>query len=575
MTVSLVGSGAAIDAVEAALADVGVERTTGLDSFADAALGVVVGDAGGDIFERASERARASGVPWFAIERGGMGGLAVTDAAVAMLSPEGACYDCLRARVRANADGDVPEGNSAGPDSTAGTRTPAPETVRFAGAIAGREAVRAVTADADVFGRVVEPPFTERPLLPVPNCGCAPAGDPDLRRNHVDRSLEDAVARAERALDERVGIVQEVGEAESFPAPYYLARSCDTSGFSDASAPRDAAGVDADWNRAFMKGLGEALERYCGGVYRTDAMESATPDNLARAVAPSAFVCETAPDGEEIRWVEGEALETGERAFLPAEFVHYPPPTQRYRSAVTTGLGLGNDGVEALCSGLYEVVERDAAMLAWHSTFDPLGLDVADEDFETLERRAAAEGLSVTPVLLTMDVDVPVVAVALQREEWPRFAVGTDADLSVARAARSALAEALQNWMELRGMGPDGAAEALGAIGEYAETPGPAADFADPGTVVPATDVGPDAVPAGRAELDALLERLAEANLAAYAARITTRDVDHLGFEAVRAVVPAAQPLCFGDPYFGERAVEVPDALGFEARPGRAHHPFP
>ena len=37
---------------------------------------------------------------------------------------------------------------------------------------------------------------------------------------------------------------------------------------------------------------------------------------------------------------------------------------------------------------------------------------------------AAAEGLSVTATLLSQDVDVPVVGVAVHRESWPSFAMG-------------------------------------------------------------------------------------------------------------------------------------------------------
>jgi ribosomal protein S12 methylthiotransferase accessory factor len=48
-----------------------------------------------------------------------------------------------------------------------------------------------------------------------------------------------------------------------------------------------------------------------------------------------------------------------------------------------------------------------------------------------------------------------------------------------------------------------------------------------------------------------------------------------MGFEAVRALVPAAQPLFTDEPYFGERAERVPRELGFEPRLDRDHHPFP
>ncbi|MFT4946336.1 MAG: ribosomal protein S12 methylthiotransferase accessory factor [Natronomonas sp.] len=563
MTVGIIGTGPAVVAVQAALVDTETERID-VDELGEADLAVVTGTAGAPVFAAANEHALETETPWIAVELGGVGGIAVADASVACFGPESACYECLSGRVTANLDRQ--------PDS----RAPARHTVRFAGAVAGQEAARWLAGEDGTAGRVITLPYEQRRLLALPNCVCDPRRQRALGRSVEKRDVEDSLARAEQGLDDLIGIVQEVGEVESFPVPYYLAQSCDTAGFSDASAAREAAGVDPDWNAAFMKALGEGLERYCAGIYRTADLERGAPETVEDAVAPSAFVCEGVPDpSTPIEWVRGEELASRENRLLPAEFVYHPPPEHRYHSPVTTGLGLGNSAVEALLSGLYEVIERDAMMLSWHSSFEPLGLAVDGGDYETMVKRADSEGYSVRTLLLTQDVDVPVVAAAVTGEEWPKLAFGTAADLDVTDAAESALAEALQNWTELRGMGPDEAADAMGAIGQYASDPGPAREFAEPETSVPAGSVGPDSVPDGEAELDAVLGRLGDAGLEAYATRLTTRDVEELGFETVRALVPAAQPLTFGAAYFGERANTVPGELGFETRPDREHHPFP
>jgi ribosomal protein S12 methylthiotransferase accessory factor len=567
MDVGIVGSGPAASAVEAAVADVGASATSiDPEHVAASDCAVVVGDVGAAVFERTNEQAAGTNARWLAVELGGVGGYPVVDAAVVGFAPEGPCYACLAERVAANRDPDAEP-----------VPAPADHTARFAGAVAGRSVARYLAdGDEGVFSTVREVDGPRRTLLQVPGCSCATAVDRSVPRTDVDRDLEEALARAERGLDDRVGIVQEVGEAESFPVPYYLARGCDTGGFSDATANRDAAGVAAGWDAAFMKALGEAMERYCAGVYRVEDLQTASPGELDGVVPPSAFVCRGDPETEAPReWVPGENLATGGDVRLPADLVYHPPPGDGLRPAITTGLGLGNGGPGALLTGLYEVIERDAAVLAWYSTFEPLGLEVADDAFDELVGRARSEGLAVTPLLLTQDVDVPVVAACVHREEWPRFAVGTSAHLDAAEAATGALAEALQNWVELRGMGPDRAAEAAGRIGHYAALPDAAVSFMDAATTVPAESVGPAASPAGSAALDRVLDHLADAEMRAYAARLTTPDVAALGFEAVRVLVPAAQPLFFGDPYFGERAESVPASLGYEHDPGRPHHPFP
>ncbi len=566
MAIGLVGSGPAVDAVTAALGDIGVTPV----EIAPEEVGthdcvVAAGASSDDVLTDVNRAARNSETPWIGIELGGIGGVPVAEAAVAGFGPETGCYDCLHGRVEANTDD---------ADNAVGSSAP---TARYAGAVAGLAAAEYLdAADDHIFGTVHEIPHGERPLLPLPHCPCGETPEPPLELTSVDRPLDDAIERAERALDDRVGIIQQVGETESFPVPYYLARLCETDGFSDATAARDAAGVALDWDTAFMKALGEALERYCAGVYRTDQLIEGPPAAVENAVPPSAFVCRDQPDdGTTLRWADGLDLHRETQARLPAAFVQYPPPTPRYRPAITTGLGLGNGGVEAVLAGLTEVVERDAAILAWYSTYEPLGLTVDDEGYAGLVARARSADLTVTPVLLTQDVDVPVVAVAVQREDWPRFAIGLSANLDAGQAARGALAEALQNWMELRGMGPENAADASGAIGHYAADPGVPSDFVSPSTTVPAETVGAADSPTGAAALETLLGTLESAGLTAYAARTTTRDVADLGFEAVRVLVPGAQPLFFGDPYFGERAEQVPESLGYAPTPDRDHHPYP
>ncbi|WP_135820783.1 YcaO-like family protein [Halostella litorea] len=571
MNVTYVGDGPAVEAARAALADAGAEGTSGPPSaVADADFAVVSAVAGDDAFAAANRAAREGETPWLAVEVGGLGGVPLdpVDAAVAGFAPSTGCFDCLRQRVAANAD------EAAVAEDAAADRA----AVRLAGAIAGREAVSLLSGgESTILGGVVEVPHARREFLPVPGCDCGGERDRSLARDHEAVDVDAALARAERALDERVGVVNAVGEIESFPAPYYLATNAETEGFSDASAAAKAAGVDADWDRAFMKALGEAIERYCAGVYRESEFRVARPDELDAAVPPTELVRGTDdPVDEPIPWVPGEDLATGDAVSLPAEAVHFPPPEQRHLQSITTGLGLGTSGVGALLSGLYEVVERDATMLAWYSTFDPLGLAVDDERFESLARRTRSERLSVTPLLVTQDVDVPVVSVAVHRDgEWPRFAVGSDADLDPDRAATAALAEAVQNWTELRSMGPEEAAEDPSAIAEYADFPPAAESFVDAEGTVPSASVGPDPVPDGEAELDALVDRVRDAGLTPYAARLTTRDAAGIDLEAVRVVVPGAQPLFTGDPAFGERAESVPTDLGFEPRPDRRHHPYP
>ncbi|WP_049970016.1 YcaO-like family protein [Haladaptatus cibarius] len=563
----VVGTGPATDAVTAALSETdGTVTEIEADEVADVDFAVVVGEVGSKRFARANR----SGTPWLAVELGGVGGHAASDvdAAVSSFAPDTACFDCLRARAAANAE------ETDETDEKIDTAT-----VRFAGALAGREAVTLRSGgQSPVLGGVVEIPHAQRRLLPVPNCpACGENRNRTLGIDHTERTLDEAVSHAEIALDERVGIVQSLGEVSSFPVPYYLANICETTGFSDTQCAEQSAGVAGDWDEALMKALGEGMERYCAGIYRESEFGVARPSVLDDAISPAEFVRPAGWEESgnvELAWVPGRNLETGNPVHLPAEFVHFPPANARFKPAITTGLGLGNSTTEALLSGLYEVIERDATMLAWYSSFEPLGLHVEDKGFEELTKRTRAENLDVTALLVTQDVDVPVVAVAVHRDdEWPKFALGSGANLDPDSAARSALAEALQNWTELHLMGPDEAENAEGSIAHYADFPKPVREFVAPETTIPSESVG-KSVPAGTDELQAVVSRASEA-FSVYGARLTTRDVESLGFEAVRVLAPEAQPLFTGDSFFGERARTVPGELGFDSKLDRKPHPYP
>ncbi len=560
--VGVLGSGAAVESIRAAVTDTDATIATVSPNELDAVdLAVAAGTVDGDGVGTVATLAREADTPIVTVELGGIGGRAVAgvDAAVGGFGPLTACYDCLQHRLDA-VDADTDDG--------ACDRS----TARLAGAVAGRGIVQLLSGGPSrLLGGVVELPYAERQLLAVPDCRCDGDRDRSLRRGAEGRSLEEATASAELAFNDRFGPITTAGELESFPVPYYLATLASTP-FSDADVPEHAAGVAAEWDPAFMKALGEALERYSAAVYRRSSFTESpsAPIDPGRVVAPDGF------DGEPTRWYPAESLSTGEAVELPAELVVFPPPERTVRPAITTGLGLGNSGVEALVSGLYEVIERDAAMLAWYSSYEPLGIDVDSEGYRTLSRRARSESLEVTSCLLTQDVDVPVVAACVHRnQKWPEFAAGMAADLDASAAATGALEEAIQNWLELRRMGPETASEQSGAIGPYAEFPDAARSFVDPETTVPAATVGPADPVDGDAELEAIVDRVTDAGLDAYGARLTPRDVESLGFEAVRVVVPEAQPLFTDDAYFGERARTVPESLGFDPLPDREHHPFP
>lgn len=578
MTIGLIASDVVAGDVLAGLEalSLSVEQRA-FDDVDDVAETVVADTCGGTLLAEAHHHVPSA---FLGIEMGGIGGQTIegVEATITGFDATGPCFQCLRRRVIA-----------AVPSASPSTDTPRGTTTRFAAALAAHRLEQVATID-DLVGIVLHLDGSKRALHPVPTCACVEGYSVERPTLDAGDAIDPdtALDRAERALDERIGLITEVGEQASFPAPYYVARLADTAGFSDATAARLSAGVDIDWDGAFMRALGEGLERYCAGVYH---LEDLPNDPVADAIPLDAFaIAETAPTPTD-RWWPAIDLLNESNVAIPAEIVTFPPPERADVHGITTGLSLGTSTVDAILGGLYEVVERDACMLGWYSTFDPIALEVDRERYRTLVRRIASEGLGATALLMTQDIDIPVVTVVVHRRtadgdplvevpgiddtDWPAFAVGSAARFDAGLAAERALAEAVQNWVELDAMGEQTAIDKEGAIGRYGSFPRVVRSLVEVEGRVPAASVGPSEVPTGRAALDAAVGAVDAAGLDVYAARTTTVDVERLGFEGVRVLVPQAQPLVRGDVAFTDRASTVPRTLGFRPWLDRPMHPYP
>ncbi len=514
---------------------------------------------------------------FIAIEVGGIGGYAIdgVEASIAVIGPEGPCRRCLKRRVEASTSTPIEPS------------TPSSESARYAGAVAGRLIHQTgVEALDQRLGVVRLLDGGERRVLPVPGCSCEREFD-RFEAGTEDPPAGEALDRAELAVDPILGIIAQVGEQSSYPAPYYIAEVADTTSFSDARAARYAAGVDLDWDDAFMRAIGEGLERYCAGCYHLDAL----PEEPKGRTIELADIATADDDGSVLgRWWPAIDLNTEENVSLPAEAVTFPPPAEADITGITTGLGLGATWTDAVLAGLVEVIERDACMLGWYSTYEPLELEVNHEPYQILTQRLAGEGLASTALVMTQDIDIPVVTAVVHRRDgegdalldipgvdpdaWPSFAVGSAASLDPAVAAERALAEAGQNWIELLGMGPERAAQE-GAIGEFATYPRQARTLLKSWPKVDAATIAPSGIEDAQSAIDHCLTETARAGLSMYAARTTTRDVASLGFEAVRVVSPEAQPLVRDRTHFADRLSSVPRELGFRPRLDRGDHPYP
>jgi ribosomal protein S12 methylthiotransferase accessory factor len=120
---------------------------------------------------------------------------------------------------------------------------------------------------------------------------------------------------------------------------------------------------------------------------------------------------------QRIAWTRGESLIDGSPVYVPTELIQLEHTVDSVEKSVgfwssSDGLGAGNHQLEATCSALGEVIERDALAL-WHlrspeeQQSSRLSLrTVADRDCRELLDRYADRGLSVAVWDITTDIGV-------------------------------------------------------------------------------------------------------------------------------------------------------------------------
>jgi ribosomal protein S12 methylthiotransferase accessory factor len=425
--------------------------------------------------------------------------------------------------------------------------------------------------------------------------------------------------RLRRAVSSYAGIVRTVDECLASSAEPRLYRAtCDVRG-GDAllgSPLGHVAGIGgAGVTRAdaAAAAVGEALERYSASYVPRNRLVFASARELGpNAVAPGRFALfserQHATPGFPFRrfrpdtrvgWVDGMALPGGDSAWLPAELVFLGDAGVGERPigyATSSGAACGETPADTVERGLYELLERDAFMIAWAARLSlPLLEWSAAPALVELDRRFfLPTGLAYAAVDLSAFHDIPsVLGVVRAPRGFPgALGVGAGTAATIERAWFKALAEAFAarsagaklELLEPGAYGPLG--EGIGTFEDHIryyadERRASAAAFIDASAA--RTPVG--AIhPLGEDKIASLCARVAAAGSSAYAVDVTSPDVAELGLVVTKVVAPelCALDSAHGARFLGGRRLyETAAALGLRAAPlaeadvNPYPHPFP
>ncbi len=261
--------------------------------------------------------------------------------------------------------------------------------------------------------------------------------------------------------------------------PYFIkysVRLSDTILLSDAdkSVGKIAGGSDLEPERALMKALGEAIERYCLGIYREknflrssraqigdeaiDLNLFATLANKQRKLAE--FQRWRFNDGSIFQWDKCFSLIDKRPIFIPAQLIYVPykyiPKEPIIQLPISTGAAAGCSLEEALYRGICEVVERDAFMITYLNKISPPIIDLASSQDSRLKKILTLferYNLGLYVLDITTDIGLPTVLVIVidRTGIGPAVSVGTKTSLNILEAIIGAIYETQKTRLWIRG----------------------------------------------------------------------------------------------------------------------------
>jgi ribosomal protein S12 methylthiotransferase accessory factor len=429
------------------------------------------------------------------------------------------------------------------------------------------------------------------------------------------QGLHAQVARSTQLISRKLGIVRDFrrGHNQTFDPRIvsYSATTCDPRAFSDDALVHQAGGAGLTWMPAFLATVGEAVERYGSGFYRREALVRATARDLRAAghviAGPEDFALFHASQYEregfpftpftdelEIHWERMRDLASGEDVLCPAVFVYMPfrADPVMISEQISTGFAAHGDPVRAALGGIFEVVERDAFMIAWMNELPLPKLRLSG----ALGRMAAdtiPSHFDLHLLDMTTDIGLPSV-VGLMRGEHdfgPFIAVCAATRFTLMEAARKTVIELCQSIPYYRSLVDDDRRferfEDVRTFADhgifYIKRPDLMGMF-DPWLKAQASVDAPEvAEPDPVRQLGGVVRRFARQGRRILVRDKTTPDLKAAGFSLQRVVIPGLIHLN-GDyaAYYlgGRRLYEAPAIMGhkvartFETL-NRLPHPFP
>jgi len=432
----------------------------------------------------------------------------------------------------------------------------------------------------------------------------------EIHLNDVVRpGLQAVLAKGERLLDPISGIILSVIPnlfEKGDPTIYaYGTVASQSRSFDIDPQINHQGGASAYRDGAIAAAIGEAVERYCSSDCPTEETVFATYNDVAAdAVHPSKFGLFSEsqyqkPDfhfkpfttDSPITWAKGYSLQRKRETLVPACLTYLPFRIDRARgetlicNGTSTGLACGNSIEEAICSGIGELVERDALACFWLNRLPlpHIEVDVASSIYKVFKEKFDLPGLRYFICDATTNLGLPVVFTLLVGESnlGRMVNAGSQANPSPQAAALKSMTEAAQGRPYLRFIVQQnpkkeytGEFSSVNSFQDHAifYTKAPqhfdALDFlTSPRPTKRLSEMTDCSTGSVRGDIEFYLSQLRKHDIDVIVVDLTTPDIADVGFHVVRVITPGLQ-LLHGDHRFpflgGWRLYQVVEALGYQ-----------
>lgn len=247
-----------------------------------------------------------------------------------------------------------------------------------------------------------------------------------VKNKHLDLAIENGA----KFILNYPSIVKDIFRSSSYndePKLYNYSSCFSVKTSRTKSEEAIATGISFNKKRALIKCIGETIERHALGLNdKSRFINEAYKDLKELALNPhdlDYFIDKgkQLPElfNKKINWIQGISLTKNKKIFVPAQLVYVPyigqesEPTIQF--SISTGAAAGTKLEDAICRGIFELIERDSFMIHYLNKLNSPLIDLENfgNAIKKILKIIKRYKLEIYVADTTTDLNIPAVAAIL------------------------------------------------------------------------------------------------------------------------------------------------------------------